>query len=250
MGRYLTANYLAERGWHDEARAEYLRVAQQQDDFLGLSSMLRLAEMEANIGNDRGAIHALEIAHRILTKPQNQRQFMYPESELRAKLEWHHFRLALAAGEPVKADEHLKRLIQFAPKDGAIAMDLNARLKALGKEKEAATLFDFAYQAALARLAEPDEVDEEGRPDPSEMLNNLAWLCARSGEKLDEALRHAQRAVERHPANGAFLDTLAEVYFVRGDNERAARLERLALIFRPGDRFMLGQLQRFESNAR
>jgi predicted Zn-dependent protease len=43
-------------------------------------------------------------------------------------------------------------------------------------------------------------------------LNNLAWIYAEEGERLDDALRHAQAAVSRMPDNAEVQDTLGFVY--------------------------------------
>src|SRR5947209_14069321 len=35
------------------------------------------------------------------------------------------------------------------------------------------------------------------------LMNNLAWLCARCGEKIDEAVKLSQSAIEMEPDNAA-----------------------------------------------
>ena len=46
-------------------------------------------------------------------------------------------------------------------------------------------------------------------------LNNLAWIYAESGEKLEDALRHAQAAVSRMPDNAEVQDTLGFIHLKR-----------------------------------
>jgi tetratricopeptide (TPR) repeat protein len=77
------------------------------------------------------------------------------------------------------------------------------------------------------------------------LLNELAWLCARSGEKLQEARELAERAVIAAPGEGAYLDTLAEANFQLGNFDNAIRLEQAVIELEPGDPFMVQQLERF-----
>ncbi len=53
-------------------------------------------------------------------------------------------------------------------------------------------------------------------PDHATVLNNYAFNLAVRGERFEEALRYAQRAVELDPANAAYLDTLGWVYYKMG----------------------------------
>lgn len=53
-------------------------------------------------------------------------------------------------------------------------------------------------------------------PDDTETLNNLAYILADRQEQLDEALKLAQRARERAPANLAIADTLGWVLYRKG----------------------------------
>jgi len=86
----------------------------------------------------------------------------------------------------------------------------------------------------------------QAHPDCALLHNNLAWTAARCGRRLDEAQQHAQRAVELDPDNASYVDTLAEVYFQRGDRESALRHSRRAAELRPGDETLQRQLKRFE----
>lgn len=84
-------------------------------------------------------------------------------------------------------------------------------------------------------------------PESATLHNNLAWAAARNGRLLDRALAHAQRAVELEPEAAGFLDTLAEVYFQRGDREEAIRYAERALALRPLGTSLMDQLDRFRS---
>jgi tetratricopeptide (TPR) repeat protein len=46
--------------------------------------------------------------------------------------------------------------------------------------------------------------------------NNLAWNLAEKGGNIDEALGFAQVAKEQMPDNGAVMDTLGWIYYLKG----------------------------------
>jgi len=94
---------------------------------------------------------------------------------------------------------------------------------------------------ALAQISHEKNDEEKARvlyerillkdPHNPTALNNLAWLIlTKEKNELDvpRALELATKAVsiERHPA---FLDTLAEAYFAKGDVEEALRYQREAV---------------------
>jgi cytochrome c-type biogenesis protein CcmH/NrfG len=87
-------------------------------------------------------------------------------------------------------------------------------------------------------------------PRAASYHNRAAWLAARCGTHLDDALVHADQACRLEPGNWASLDTLAEVYFQRGETERAITTIREALRQSPENPYLRGQIARFESGDR
>ena len=84
-------------------------------------------------------------------------------------------------------------------------------------------------------------------PDHGQHNNNHAWLLSRCAKKLDEALVHANKAVIIDPDNGAFLDTLAEVYFQLGNRSKAIEISKKAVELLDGDKQVKRQLKRFKT---
>lgn len=84
-------------------------------------------------------------------------------------------------------------------------------------------------------------------PVYSRAWNNYAWMLAKTRVRLDEALAFAKRAVEIDDSRASYLDTLAEVYFVRGEVADAVRVIRRARELSPEDDYFRKQLERFES---
>ena len=136
------------------------------------------------------------------------------------------------------AVEHMLRLSDQAP---LVAPDLVLALADLGRDTEIGPVFDPAYATLKTALA-------AAPADPTAM-NQLAWLLARSGRKLDEGLKLAAEAVRLKPENAGYLDTLAEVQYRRGDPAEAARLEARAVSLDPNEPFIKEQLAKFQKAA-
>jgi tetratricopeptide (TPR) repeat protein len=63
-------------------------------------------------------------------------------------------------------------------------------------------------------------------PEDAMSLNNLAWMYAKCGVKLDEALDLSRQAVKLVPSSAVYLDTLAEVQYRRGEVDLAIETMR------------------------
>ncbi|MFQ5582499.1 MAG: tetratricopeptide repeat protein [Mariprofundaceae bacterium] len=66
-------------------------------------------------------------------------------------------------------------------------------------------------------------------PKNSESLNFLGYAYAEQGIKLDEAESLIRRALDQKPDDGYYLDSLAWVYFQRGQFNEALRIQEKAL---------------------
>src|SRR5207237_765540 len=124
------------------------------------------------------------------------------EAKVAQEINWHHLRAARAKGDKAEVERRLADLLGPTPPENPdIANDLVPMLRDAGRAAEAKALFDKVYQALT---------DNPRLPlDHATTKNNLAWLCARCGERKEEALRLAQEATKLVPDNAAFLDTLA-----------------------------------------
>jgi tetratricopeptide (TPR) repeat protein len=146
---------------------------------------------------------------------------------------------ALAAGDTAAVKQHLDEVAQLPLGDAEVVMELVPIFRDQGRAADAKKLFAPAYAQSKQAL------DQD--PGSPEMMNNLAWLCARAGERLGEAVDLSRRAVALDPVNAAYLDTAAEAMFQTGDHAEAVRLETEALKYRPDDEFMIEQLERFRN---
>ena len=65
---------------------------------------------------------------------------------------------------------------------------------------------------------------------------------------LDEAEKHISKALAANPDQAAYLDTMAEIQFARGDRAKALEWSVLALNFEPNDSLLRRQYERFRSD--
>jgi tetratricopeptide (TPR) repeat protein len=145
----------------------------------------------------------------------------------------------LAEGKHAEALENLRISQAAYPGNIDLAEDLIPELEAAGQRGAADDLF--------AKVFLPNEQVCADFPDNASAHNNLAWLAARSGRKLDEALLHARRAVALEPENAAYLDTLAEALFRTGSRVEAIELARRCLEKEPENEHFKQQLSRFSA---
>ena len=92
---------------------------------------------------------------------------------------------------------------------------------------------------------------ERSSPDDqgAELMNQFAWLVGNTEGDLDEALRYSKRSLELKPNTGAYLDTLAHVYFARGDYDSAIRNQTVAAERDPHSGLIAQELTRFRAVA-
>ena len=65
-------------------------------------------------------------------------------------------------------------------------------------------------------------------PESPSMYNQYAWLVGNTEGDFDEALRCSQKSLELQPEEGGYYDTLAHVYFGKGDYENAIKYQTKA----------------------
>lgn len=146
----------------------------------------------------------------------------------------------LDAGRWEAAERHVQQALTALPGETDVSEELVPRLEQAGRKEQADGLFQRVFGVYSEAV--------QAYPGCALLHNNLAWTAARCGRRLEEAQRHADRAIELAPDNASYLDTLAEVCFQRGDRQSALRHSRRALELRPDDETLQQQLKRFEQN--
>jgi len=112
-------------------------------------------------------------------------------------------------GKLNEAEAEYKRSIQMHPN---ALWDPYLRLGWIYQIRGNIAQAEQAYQKAI-----------KNKPDYALAYNNLAWLYADKGIKLDRAIELAQKASELAPNEGNFLDTLGWAYYRKGDRAQALK---------------------------
>lgn len=84
-------------------------------------------------------------------------------------------------------------------------------------------------------------------PECDNSRNTAAWFASRAVRNLDEAEKHLTKALASNPDQSAYLDTMGEIQFARGNREKALEWSRIAVNFLPGDSQLRRQQERFRS---
>ncbi len=126
-----------------------------------------------------------------------------------------------------------------SPGNTNVAISLVPEMERRGRRKEADVLFD--------RCLEPHERTCCDYPRCADSHNAVAWMSACCRRNLDKALEHARKAVELAPTNADYIDTLAEVYFQRGEKDKAIASQKRAIELDPKNSYYRKQLRRLET---
>lgn len=151
-------------------------------------------------------------------------------------------RASLAAGKIDDVMTQVKACQQLTPANLDLAILLTPELEKLGRKADADALYARTFGAYDAMAKD--------FPSSGFAHNSAAWLAACCRRDLDRALDHARKATELEPKNSGYRDTMAEVYFQRGDVVKAKELMRECIQLDPQKDYYAKQLKRFEAGDR
>lgn len=135
----------------------------------------------------------------------------------------------------------IERLASMPYADLSLADHFFAPMRAAGLVKQHDKAFDRLWQNLVKRIAR--------YPDNDNTRNSAAWLASRANRHLDEAGEYLKKAIENNPRQAAYLDTMAEVHFARGEREKAVEFSARGLKEEPEDLQLVRQHERFKSGA-
>jgi len=242
LDRHAAGEYLLRNKFLTAAElelADALPAAKQEGPYVEFDVMYLLGRAIAEAGRDDEAADWLDRAMRLRKDGRVELNDHAADDDIRAEIAFRRARGAQARGDLSAADRQVQSLLQCTPGNNDVTISFIRWLKETGRQTQARTLFERVYEQAHDRVSGAD-----AKPGPQ---NDLAWLCARCGERLDDAIANARAAVEAMPDTAAFIDTLAEANFARGHREEAIKLETRALELSPENDFMRQQLERFKS---
>jgi tetratricopeptide (TPR) repeat protein len=122
-------------------------------------------------------------------------------------------------GDLAEGEKHLRRAVEFNPKNDVFQSNLALVLARQGNLPEATVHF---YRAL------------EINPGDPATLNNMGITLAQQG-KLDEAIQHFQRSLEIKPNDASGHTNMANLLLDRGDVDGATKHLRVAIEIDPAD---------------
>jgi tetratricopeptide (TPR) repeat protein len=190
---------------------------------------------------DDDALAAAALHERSLLNRMGAYELSEPSAHLRLPHNLHRERARglLAKGDVDAAEREIATCRALLPGDVMLPIEVVPALEHLGKKARADELYDESKKATEAVLAE--------YPNSANDHNNLAWLAVNCGRDADLALSHARRACELKRKNAAYLDTLAEVQFRRGEYDDAIKTMKRCVELQPNERRHREQIERFEA---
>lgn len=250
-GRLQLASALRRKGLHAWAEAEYRQVADKGAIVDRVASLVYLSEMLHDRGESlraaearREGFQALKNLAPALREQVKESLLMYgiDANDIAARMYYFEACHWQQQGDRAKQRQLLNEAIQAnsAEIDTLIALSRLPDQTEAEREKTR-RLIDKAV--LLLRR------DIEESPEDASAYNQAAWLMGNTHKDLEEALRLATKANELSPDNGAYLDTLAHVYFAKGDLDNAIRFQERAVEVEPYSAQIANELKAFRAAA-
>ena len=129
--------------------------------------------------------------------------------------------ILLKKGQKSTALAKLDAARKLIPGDGSLADEFFPVLRKEDIGKHYDEWFDDSYRHVLAAC--------KLYPEAHNSQNTAAWLAARAVRKLDAAQAHSEAALKIRPNQGAYLDTMAEVWFAKGNRAKAVEWSEKAV---------------------
>ena len=125
------------------------------------------------------------------------------------------------------------------PCDGSLADDFFPAIRKAGLIKEHDEWFEESWERMTNVIRQ--------FPYSDNTCNTAAWIASRARRNLDQAERFLEKALAANPDQSAYLDTMAEIQFARGNREKALEWSQRAVNFMPLDVMLRRQHERFRT---
>ena len=248
---------LAQRGRVDWATKEWEHVIHEAppESPVRIATARSLAELYHDLDDDLRAAETLDVIEKAFAKQSDQWSLPERGSEgddaaalgtLRARRCFYDACHWKARGDRARQRECLDKALatQFYDIEVLIECyqmpdppaDYRSRIREL-IEKRLCELRERIADSGLNRAA------------AAQAGNEFAWLAANTEGDLDEALRLAKRSLEAVGDNGAYRDTLARVYYAKGDYASALKHQSRAAKLLPYNHAVQKQLVLFQKKA-
>jgi tetratricopeptide (TPR) repeat protein len=133
----------------------------------------------------------------------------------------------------------LDRCRQICPNDGSMADHFYPSLRKAGLLREHNAWFDLAWRGITSVIAR--------FPESENTYNTAGWMAARAQRNLDQAEGFLEKALAKSPDQAAYLDTMAEIHFAKGNRQKALAWSAKAVNYMPLDTMIRRQHERFRT---
>ncbi|MGA2258690.1 MAG: hypothetical protein ABSG53_28825 [Thermoguttaceae bacterium] len=245
---------LEERGRFNWATKEWEHVIHDAppQSPVGAAAARSLAELYHDLGEDGRAAETLGLIEKTYAKRSNQWPLLNPESgdaqalgTLRARMFYFNSCHWKVQGDRAKQRECLDKALatQF--------YDIEVLIECYQIPAQPAGFHEKICGLIEKRLCELREqvADLGSSIAAAEPCNEFAWLTANTEGDLDEALRLAKRSIDLVGEHGSYCDTLARVYYAKGDYANALKHQSRAAELLPFNRAVQKQLALFRKKA-
>ena len=237
--RSALARAMEEHGEPDAAREQNELILRTCDPGLGGGGdpLRNRAQREADRGNFTAAADDWERS--LLPIYRTNAGFIRTDVYLLVRFVPHAWRARglLKAGDAPGAVREAEAAADAMPGNIELAIDLVPLLERAGRKDDADAVFRRAMAVQERTAAE--------FPRCAHAHNNAAWLAAKCGRDLEQALAHARRATQMAPNKPASIDTLAEVLFRLGRRDEAVEQIKKCLEIDPKSAYYRSQMKRF-----
>lgn len=203
-------------------RRAALQADMSGDDFTNSLEAYAQAMLEAGNWNIAASCFEALVQVKLSRRFSEQDVQTYTKARLSADLAK---ALSLVAENRELAIRRLSALHELFATDGVLADDFFPMVRKAGLEKELEGWFEKSWVKLAAVI--------EKYPASHNTRNTAGWLAARACLNLDEAEQTMEAALKLNPDQAAYLDTMAEVQFAKGDRETAVQWSLKAIGFYP-----------------
>jgi tetratricopeptide (TPR) repeat protein len=237
------ARHLWLRGLFAWAEREYRYVIEKgsPQHVLTTNSQFQLSEMLHDQGQDLKAAQILVACDEMLGKDRNGDEEIGNRTVKEIRSRMHYFFAChwLAQGDQPKYRQALDAALAACPNDVDV-------LIACYRVTDATQEYRQKIRELIRKAADDFREQINDNSDDGNIMNQFAWLIGNTEGDYDEALKYSKLSIQNSPEVGGFYDTMARVYYAKGEYQTAIEYQTKALELDPHSGLIAKQLEVFK----